>query len=415
MRIRHVEKGCKIGSILMVLALFNLASASTAYGVSRYAITDFGTYGSIDPNSVLLEALNDAGQVIGSFQISGSESGQSEEWNSFLWDNGEMTNLGTLGGQSCEAYGINNVAQIVGIAETASGERHAFLWDSGEMTDLGTLGSDWSVAIGINDAGQIVGHSDTANGIGHVFLWENGQMIDLGTLGGDWSRAEGINNAGQIIGSAESRGGESRAVLWENGQTTELGPFEGYFPNSVDINDSGQVIGFYMAYNGFPLSFFWEDGSLRDIGTFPGLLNFNSLWGINNSGQVVGYSWSVTSDQEHRPFLWDNGEIWDLNDLIPEDSGVQLFYAHDINEQGQILARGRIDGVSHSYLLTPIPETDASDLGHKAVSSEKQEVLGSLCMAMGIVLMAGLVMGFGLLDTSARRYTSGQPDQRFSR
>ena len=50
--------------------------------------------------------------------------------------------LGTLGGQSSLASAINEHRQIVGSSETAAGETHAFLWENGHMTDLGTLGGD---------------------------------------------------------------------------------------------------------------------------------------------------------------------------------------------------------------------------------------------------------------------------------
>jgi probable HAF family extracellular repeat protein len=90
----------------------------------------------------------------------------------------QITDLGTLrGGTYSHAFGINERGQVVGRADTASGEEHAFLWEDGEMTDLGTLVSDQSydldqsLAQSINDRGQVAGWSSTASGHSHAVLW----------------------------------------------------------------------------------------------------------------------------------------------------------------------------------------------------------------------------------------------------
>lgn len=96
---------------------------------------------------------------------------------------------------------------------TASGDVHAFLFENGVMTDLGTLpGRNDSNAFGINNRCQVVGESDpgTSPYLPHAFLFEHGVMTDLGTLPGDnFSEAVGITERGQVAGNSTSH-----AILW---------------------------------------------------------------------------------------------------------------------------------------------------------------------------------------------------------
>jgi len=79
-----------------------------------------------------------------------------------------VTDLGTLGGLTSNAYGINDSGQIVGQADTSGNSAtHAFLKSgSGPIQDLNDLidpASRWTLeeAKGINDLGQIVGYGWT--------------------------------------------------------------------------------------------------------------------------------------------------------------------------------------------------------------------------------------------------------------
>ena len=105
------------------------------------------------------------------------------------------------------ATDINNSKQIVGFSTTPSdGSTHAFVHAGDRLEDLGTLGGSSSWAYGINDSGQVVGGSVTAREEFVPFLYDRGTMYDLSTLIADPSGtvpfvAYAINNFGQIVGN----------------------------------------------------------------------------------------------------------------------------------------------------------------------------------------------------------------------
>ena len=96
-----------------------------------------------------------------------------------------------------------------------------------------------------------------------------------------------------------------------------------------------------------------DGGPLKDLGTLGGT-DSNGL-AVNATGQVVGYSTTVTGATH--AFLYSDGRLLDLNDLIPAGSGFTLVDATGINNVGQIASFGDTsDGTEHAFLLTPVPE-----------------------------------------------------------
>ena len=134
-----------------------------------------------------------------------ANGGQNLE-HAFLYSDGAMQDLGTLGGSTSLAYSINSVGDVVGVAKTKDENYNAFLYSDGAMQGLGTLGGSWSTGSAINENGQITGSSSIAgNSATHAFLYSGGGMQDLGSLvtpGHEWSYGAAINNSVRVVGAA---------------------------------------------------------------------------------------------------------------------------------------------------------------------------------------------------------------------
>ena len=294
--------GRRQGVALALTAGAGAATRETGSG-PRWTITDLGTFGA-RWTSGSAAAVNARGQVVGT---NGTAEGKQ---HAFLWQNGKMRDLGTLGGRDSGASAINASGQVIGTSLTSKPQHvHAFIWKDGKMTDLGTLGGKSSRPRALNDRGQVVGESFTASGMVHAFLWQNGKMTDLGTLGGSDSFASGINDRGQVVGSSSTSNGSQHAFLWQSGKMTDLGTLGAHFTSSsaTAINGRGQVVGTsYLAkvtqtgQQGH--AFVWQNGVMTDLGTLGAGYATSEAVALNERGVVVGSSRSATGSA--RPVLW---------------------------------------------------------------------------------------------------------------
>ncbi len=310
---------------------------------------DIGAPGLGGKNSVAYGA-NERGQFVGQAQTSNFDPYVEDfcgfralglpfvptTCRPFLWMNGAMMALPTLGGENGAANQINSRGEVVGLAENnirdpgcPAPQQFQFrpvIWERAGIRELPIVPGDLEgTAFAINDNGEAVGASGQCSLFNpnlliylqplHALFWQAGTMTDLGTLGGTGQGngivALNLNNQGQVVGYSDVKGDRNfHAFVWT------------------------------------------KAAGMQDLGTLPGDVN-SSAFSINDAGNIVGVS--LDEDFNLRAFLRQNGQMTDLTSLIPASSGMQLVLPCSINSRGQIigLAIQKSTGTLHGFLLTP--------------------------------------------------------------
>lgn len=321
--------------IVTVLSLTGKLTGSVYAQPMSYTITDLGTLGG---SNAIAFGINNVGQITGRSTL------PSGLWRAFLYQSGNMTDLGVGDGSS--GLALNQHGHIVG----HNSVNQAYLWQNGNLTQLGTLGGSTSFANGINDNGHIVGYSLTVgNTDTHGFIYQNGSMHDIGTLGGTGSTTRGINNYGQVVGGSYITGDSAlRAFRYENGAISELGTLGGTSSIAMAINNHGDIAGHsHITGDQNVHPFIYRNGVMSDLGALGN--TWHNVNDINDNGIVVGRY----SDPD-RAFVYDGNAIYDLNTLVLNLNGMVLREAFAINDLGQIVGHGRINSQDRAFMLTPI-------------------------------------------------------------
>ncbi|TMH79975.1 MAG: DUF3466 family protein [Betaproteobacteria bacterium] len=422
----------RVRAAATVSILFSAVSASPGLGAqeaspqppSHYRVIDLGTLGGTVSSG---NTINNLGWVMGS----SNEAGDTVQLAT-LWLPGQQIPLGTLGGPSSNVLWPvkNNSGLISGVTENGSHDPLnetfscpvfgfgsgnscvAFAWKNGRMTQLPGLGGNNSIGAGANNRGQIVGWAENSihdptcvsrRGLVQVLqfeavIWEMNegqwQVRQLPPYPGDPdSAATAINDAGQAVGisglCSVAIGGYSaiHAVLWEDGHPIDLHNLGGHGWNTpAAINNRGVVVGFANQPNDvsngslafLPEAFLWtREGGIQGLHTLPGDA-VSEATDINDAGQVVGVSYGGTDFSNPRAFIYQNGMMTPLNQLLSksDQAGFYISSTGGINDLGEIAAQanlvsnGVVTTTLHAVLLVPGGDREDGAVEAQGVAQE---------------------------------------------
>jgi len=365
----------------------------------HYIVKDLGTLGGTES---VAEGISDRGWVAGGATLAGNQSVHAFLWRHGVMT--DLGTLGGINSQEQWPV-KDNQGLIVGSSETAATDPFnedfcgfdanlgvsrtgliclGFLWQDGEMTALPTLGGNNAQAVGVNNVGQVVGFAERSTQDQNCsppqvldiqsVVWgpHPGEIHALAPLPGDVSAwAIGINDHEQIIGASGKCVSPNfnatgvvpqHGVIWGNGTVTDLGNLGGTLINFPwAINARGQVVGqSTIAGDIYVHTFLWQKGVIADLGVLPGDLQ-STAFGLNDGGEVVGGSCDQTPTC--RAYLWQNGVMTDLNTLVkPGSTPLYLWFGNDINSRGEIaaFALNPSNGEFHAALAIPCDEQHAN-------------------------------------------------------
>jgi probable HAF family extracellular repeat protein len=328
---------------LQLLAAALLLSASAA-PAQEYEVLNLGPHGhSHQPWSI-----NQNGQVVGwTYEL------PADNDEGFVYD-----------------------GEAVGKSGTVYENGEAILWrpggGHGHINSLGTLGGSRSSGRSINDLSQVVGWSRLAgDSTSRAFLWQDDVMAALPVLGGDQADANWINNVGQIVGSSttDTDGLQQFGVIWEDGNVTRLPPVYAGQSNIANyIHDNGDIAGSIREpeWDFSARAAIWRDGEVYlRLGTLADgtpVEPFAGSWAsaINADGVAIGMS--VNAESHLVPFVWRDGAMTQLDELMPDPWVAIAVGRGAINDAGQIAVSAFIpgEGTGDRYALLLAPTESAA-------------------------------------------------------
>lgn len=300
---------------------------------ATYEIVDLGEVGLSDTGQ---SDISNKGYIV-------INSGNGER---VLFKNGKKLRvLDELGGDGGEVYrvGVNNKGWVVGTTEPDGGDHAPVIWKKdGTVVKLKQpAGGPFASldAYDINNKGQVVGQmTPTSDFLSKAIVWskETAKPKNVLKKGFINNPAYAINENGDVVGS-------SFIIL--NGKFKITGNLLG-----LDINNKGFAVGLSGAAGIGDAAYY--DGKVKSLKKAGD--GFSTALSVNNNGQIVGHA-SATLGGDDDAIIWNgkSAKPKKLDKLIT-DKDWDLVKAQSINDKGQIVGYGELNGEQHFFLLNPV-------------------------------------------------------------
>jgi len=294
--------------------------------------------------------INEDGSVVGNLITSPDYA--------FIWSQATgatyFNHAGPAGGE-WGASDINDNELVTGYYGGPAAWRGYIRYPDGSWDDLGQVpGYYEALPMAINNAGTVAGQTWAG-----AYTWGPPCIGDAGSgmevldpifVDDDCpGPAHDINDAGQVVGYAANAGSPRRAWVYDMNLpgTCDWLAADSSDSAAYGVNQSGQIVGTSAS-----LPVLWNSGTPQSLGTLGG--GTGQARAVNDQGVIVGTA-KTASDADHA-FVWEDGHIYDLNDLVSAD-GWTLVAANDINNRGMIAGWGWHDGEHRAFALVPEPAT----------------------------------------------------------
>ncbi len=391
-----------------IVLLFSLTAM--AWAQPKFTITDLGTLPNL--NACIATAISPNGNVAGYCHLPSQGVGQGTS-QGFLYSGGKLTALPAAAGPQV-AVGVNDSGSVIGLVVPQGQDSTSDLFGGGSIGFVVQGGKSTSLPqylwpAGINNAGQVAAIQTiastsalTVSGLATAVVYDSttGKSTPLAGTAPN-SLAIGIAQKGDVAGTTFAANIfnlslQFQGAQWRSGTFHSLAPPSGASNAAAfTTNDNGLAggISFNVAYAGglnllkaFTFSdlhpVLWNNYTPQDLTSLSGN-KYGAVESVNNMGWATGFKTDTVSlgpvdlllypdSQNFAAFLYASGKVYDLNTLVTNGTGWTLTNATAVNDAGQIVGAGFINGQEHAFLLTP--NLTAVILGINAVTGGANSV-----------------------------------------